>query len=361
MLGLKPPELAIGAPINIQLHEGRDLEKQMSRLAEFVLRDGTVALSRHPRWLIALREGLRHSVYCLEAVRGEQTSGILPLAYVQSLLFGRFLVSLPYLNVGGVVADDSAVAGLLIDRAVQLADSLDVRYLELRQEKPLKHPALLDGLGTKVHMRLPLPSSSDLLWKQLDCKVRNQVRKAQKNGLQVTWGGIDQLADFFTVFSQNMRDLGTPTYGKRLFSSITTCFPEQSEFCVVRTGGKAIAAALLLHGWGTSEVPSASSLRRYNSSCANMLLYWHLLARTIERGHSSFDFGRSTRGSATHRFKAQWGATEYAASWQYFLRRGAIGDMRPYNPRYRFLVRNWQRIPVWLTRLIGPHIVRGIP
>jgi FemAB-related protein (PEP-CTERM system-associated) len=359
MLGLKPAEVVIVSPIHIQLHEGRDLVKQIPRLADFVLRDGNVALSRHPGWLIVLRDGLRHSPYCLEAVRGEKTSGILPLAYVQSLLFGRFLVSLPYLNVGGVVADDGA--DLLIDRAVQLADSLDVRYLELRQEKPQKHPALVDGLGTKVHMRLTLPSSSEQLWKQLDCKVRNQVRKAQKNGLQATWGTTNQLADFFTVFSQNMRDLGTPTYGKRLFSSILESFPNQTEFCVVRTGGKPVAAALLLHGRGTSEVPSASSLRQFNSSCANMLLYWHLLARTIERGHSVFDFGRSTRGSATHRFKAQWGATENAAAWQYFLRRGAIGDMRPDNPRYRFLVRNWQRIPVWLTRLIGPSIVRGIP
>jgi hypothetical protein len=118
---------------------------------------------------------------------------------------------------------------------------------------------------------------------------------------------------------------------------------------------------LLIHGWGISEVPSASALREYRPTNANMLMYWHLLQRTIERGHRLFDFGRSSPDSSTYRFKQQWGAEPVPAQWQYYLREGSMDDMRPDRPRYRRLSRIWQRLPLALTRLLGPWIVRGIP
>ncbi len=361
MLSFQTRESAAATTATVLVHQGPELENQMPRLEGFVRKGNQVPLSRHPAWLMVLRDGLQHSPYCLEAVAGENTLGILPLAHVKSFLFGRFLVSLPYLNHGGVLAEDNATAALLIDQAVHLAESLQVRYLELRQGQALEHPALHQRMATKVHMQLPLPSSDSDLWKQLDTKVRNQVRKGQKSGLTIAWGGLELLGEFYAVFSRNMRDLGTPPYGKRLFSSILSRFAERSEFCVVRAGKKPIAAALLLHGWGVSEVPSASSLRMHNYTCANMLLYWHLLERSIQRRQSIFDFGRCSLGSTTFRFKEQWGAQAMPAEWQYFVRQGLISDMRPENPRFQQLIRLWQRLPVCLTRMIGPRIIRGIP
>jgi hypothetical protein len=118
---------------------------------------------------------------------------------------------------------------------------------------------------------------------------------------------------------------------------------------------------LLLHGSGITEVPSASSLREFNATCANMLLYWHLLVRAVERGQRVFDFGRSTLESNTYRFKKQWGAEPHPAIWQYYVRAGSAGDLRPENPKYERWIRIWQRLPVRLTKWIGPRIARGIP
>ncbi len=158
-----------------------------------------------------------------------------------------------------------------------------------------------------------------------------------------------------------MRDLGTPVFGRQLFRSVLRQFPERAELCVVRADGEAVAAALLLHGWGTSEVPSASSLREHNASCANMLLYWNLLERSVQRRQTCFDFGRSSVESNTYRFKKQWGAEPTPAVWQYHVRAGNPTDVRPDNPRYQRFIRCWQKLPVPLTRWLGPHIVRGIP
>ncbi|MCI0381246.1 MAG: FemAB family PEP-CTERM system-associated protein [Gemmataceae bacterium] len=326
-----------------------------------MLKADDVPLSMHPAWLHVLRQGLAQVPYCLEAFTGDRLRGYLPLAFVHSWLFGRFLVSLPYLNYGGPIADDAEVSGRLVDRAVEMADRLNVRYLELRDTKALDHAALPHQLTSKVHMRLPLPDTNDALWKKLDAKVRNQIRKGQKSELTVAWGGWDQLSPFYSVFARNMRDLGTPVYGKRLFAAILETFPERAEFCVVRSGKQPVAAALLLHGWNITEVPSASSLRQFNHTNANMLMYWHLLQRAIERKQRIFDFGRSSEDGNTYRFKKQWGASPTPAVWQYYLRKGDINAMRPDNARYGTMIRLWKRMPVFLTRWLGPRLVRGIP
>lgn len=345
----------------IRTLSGPEIEERLPSLEEYASRCGALSLSRHPAWLLVLSRGLRHEPYCLEAARGGETVGLLPLAYVRSVLFGRFLVSLPYLNTGGVLADDEPTAAALVDRAVELADQLDVRYLELRHEQRLSHPALGPELTSKVHMRLALPRSSEKLWDGFSPKVRNQVRKGEKAGLRVHWGSEELLPEFFAVFAQNMRDLGTPVFGQGLFRAILRQFPGRAELCVVRLEDRPVAAALLAHGPGMTEVPSASSLRRYNATNANMLMYWHLLCRAIQRGQHVFDFGRSTVDSNTFRFKKQWGAQPAAAVWQYYLRSGSISDMRPESGRYQLVIRLWRRLPVGLTRLIGPWIVRGIP
>jgi FemAB-related protein (PEP-CTERM system-associated) len=353
-----PPQTVL---LNIQVYQFRELEPHLPRLASYVASGCNVPLSQHPGWLPVLARGLDHPIYCLEATRDGKTCGLLGLAYVRSWLFGRFLVSLPYLNYGGVVAVDSLAAHALIDQAVAMADQLRVRYLELRHVAAIDHPALGHRRGGKVHMRLRLPRSPEGLWGHLPAKVRNLVRKGQRGALRVKWGGPELLPEFYAVFSENMRDLGTPVFGQALFQSALERFSGRAELCIIRAEERPVAAGLLLHGWGVSEVPSASCLRRYNHTNANMLLYWHLLERAIQRGQEVFDFGRSSQDSSTYRFKKQWGAVPVPAQWQYYVRQGEVGDMRPENPKYQRLIRLWQQLPVSVTRFLGPWIVRGIP
>jgi FemAB-related protein (PEP-CTERM system-associated) len=358
---ISAPSAGTQIPTGVRCLHGKELANRLIYLESWMRNGTNTPLSRHLRWLNVLEESFGHRVYMLEAIDGDRVTGVLPLAFVHSFLFGRYLVSLPYLNSNGVLANDEATRQRLIDRAVQLADELRVRHLELRHEQAVEHPALTGRLMTKVHMRLQLPDFPGPLWEGFPAKVRNQVRKGEKSSLVVSWGGAELLPDFYDVFSRNMRDLGTPVYGKSLFANILRHFPSEAELCIVRAGEIPVASALLLHGKGVTEVPSASSLREYNSTCANMLMYWNLIDRAVQRGQSVFDFGRSTIDGNTFRFKKQWGAVPEPAVWQYYSRGGQANDLRPDNPRYQRLIRLWQRLPLRLTRWLGPMIVRGIP
>lgn len=320
-------------------------------------------LNGHERaWIRAICAGLKHTAFTLvhKSVSGE-VDGILPLVLVQSRWFGRFLVSLPYVNTGGVWAATEEAAQMLISEACQLADVQNVRYLELRHEQPVEHPRLGATRTDKVHMRLRLPESDEALQRSFKSKLRSQIKKSHEYGLSIHYGQSELLSKFYDVFSINMRDLGTPVFSRRLFEEVLMHFSGAAELCVVEQGAKAIAAGLLVHCRGITEVPSASSLRKYNFTNANMWMYRQMLARAIERGSHTFDFGRSSAGSGTYKFKAQWGAEPHPATWQYYVRKGSAEDMRPDSDGKKRLVRLWQKLPLSLSRLLGPNIVRGIP
>jgi FemAB-related protein (PEP-CTERM system-associated) len=331
-----------------------------------------------PHWLTVLREGLGHRTFCLIARddQSNQITGYLPAALVASRLFGRFLVSLPYLNRAGVVASDESTAAELIDAAVKLASGHDVKYLELRHHgRGSDHPKLFVKKADKVRMALALPGAEDArdgdvtheLWERFNPKVRNAIRKAERAKFQVQWGGGELLDEFYDVFAVNMRDLGTPVYPRRLFLCILDTLAPRAELALVTLDGRPVAGALLIHdaaaeGYpATTAVPSASCLRQFNSSNANMWMYHQLLQRAVQRGSREFDFGRSSVDSGTFKFKKQWGARPEPTTWQYHVRHGDVGAMRPTHPRNLRRIQTWQKLPVWLTRLVGPTIVRGIP
>lgn len=347
------------APQHIAVHSGQSAIDRARTLQDVQQRAAHPA--RDAKWLAVVRDGLAHLPYLLELRKEGQLAGVLPLAFVKSVLFGRYLVGFPYVNSGGVDDLPTPAACLLIDRAVSLAEELNCCFLELRHERGVPHSAFHAELTQKVHMRLPLPASEEELWDRLKSKVRSQVRKGLSYGFRPEWGRDSLLDEFYELFSIRMHQLGTPVYSKRFFRSILLEFGEQAEICCMRDGEQAIAAALLIHGAEVTEVPSAASLVSYNSSNANMTLYWHLMTRALERSSRLFDFGRATRDSGTHRFKKQWGAEESPACWQYYVRQGSADALRPDNEKNQRRIELWKKLPLWVTRLCGPAIVRGIP
>ena len=317
--------------------------------------------AHHTAWGTAVSRGLRQRCYLIQATDDRDTVGVLPLCLVAGPIFGKFLVSLPYVNTGGVWARDENVAQQLVTEACQLADELDVKYLELRHEVGVPHERLNFERTDKFHMRLELPDSHEALKASFKSKLRSQIKKSTEYGLTVQFGHLELLSEFYAVFATRMRDLGTPVFSKQLFQEILGCFGDDAEICLVKSDAQTAAAAILVHAHGLTEVPSASCHTQFNRMNANMFMYWNLLTRAIDRGSHTFDFGRSSEGSGTYKFKAQWKSRPCPAVWQYYVRKGDPNDMRPDSGNKQKLIEIWKRLPVWFTKLVGPQIVRGIP
>lgn len=309
------------------------------------------------RWRRVFEEAFGHEAVYLVARQNGTITGVLPTVHIKSLLFGSTLTSLPFLNYGGVMADAYETKEALIDAALSVAHERHCGHVELRHtarqfnELPCKQH--------KVAMRLPLDGS---LWERIDRKVRNQIRKAEKSGLAVERGGEELLGDFYDVFARNMRDLGTPVYSKRLFQSVLRVFPERAQIHVVRLKDKAVAAGLTYRTRTMVQLPWASSIRQYNPLCPNTLLYWDAIQFARERYAGVFDMGRSTPNEGTFKFKSQWGAEPLPLHWEYHLMaQRELPNVSPANPKYHLAISLWQKLPLSLTRRVGPMIVRTIP
>lgn len=293
------------------------------------------------------------------ARRDGQIVGVLPTVLLDSWLFGRALVSLPFLNYGGVLADDDVAARALLDAAMAAAREHRCRHVELRHFR--QRFVHLPCKRHKVTMMLTLPPMP-ALWEGLDRKARNQVRKAQKSGLTYHEGGAELLDAFYAVFARNMRDLGTPVYSSRLFAEVLGAFPDRARIHVVSREATPVAAGLTFETRGTVEIPWASSVRDFNALCPNHLLYWNMLEGASARGCSMFDFGRSTPHEGTYKFKEQWGAQPVPLCWEYgMLTGGDMPNSSPTNPKFRLAIAMWKKLPLTVANRIGPMIVKAIP
>lgn len=351
------PTPTIGGPT---VKVGLLQDHEASRWDEYVGARRTASNYHRLAWRRVIKESFGHRTYYLVAKDDEGTFvGILPLVYVKSWLFGKYLVSMPFLNYGGIVADTREAYRALLATAMELTEQLKARHLELRHDRPLDcHLAVKTH---KVSMVLDLPPSPDTLWKSFSSKLRSQIRRPMKEGMEVLWGGLDQFDAFYRVFSIHMRDLGTPVYGEGFFRSMIEVLREDVRVCVVSHRGTPVAAGFLIRHKGTMEIPWAAALRDYQSLSPNMLLYWSVLKEACETGVTRFDFGRSTVDSGTYRFKAQWGARPIALYWYYAVAPGKpLPELNPNNPKYQRAIGLWQRLPVWVARQVGPAVIRGI-
>jgi serine/alanine adding enzyme len=312
-------------------------------------------------WREVLEKSFGHQTYYLVARNcGKEICGILPLVHLKSRLFGNFLVSLPFFNYCGPLCSSTQVSTRLLNYTRNVMEEVCADYVELRYVNDWK-----EGFETKSHkvtMVLDLETDQCAQWKVFDAKVRNQVRKAEKSGLTAIVGHLELLDGFYEVFCRNMRDLGTPVYGKNFFQNILEVFPDSTRIISVVLEGKVIASCVLTWFKGTLEVPWASSVIDYREKCPNNLLYWEAIRFAIRNGVRQFDFGRSTPGEGTFRFKKQWGAKPVPLYWQYMIEPGRdLPEINPKNPRYQAAIKVWKKLPVSLTRILGPRIVRNIP
>ena len=159
-----------------------------------------------------------------------------------------------------------------------------------------------------------------------------------------------------------MRDLGTPVYSNSFFSKILQQFPEHSKIIIVHLNNRPVAAAFLLGYKDTLEIPWASTIKDVNHLSMNMLLYWEVLKFAIKNQYQYFDFGRSSKNSSTFRFKQQWGAKPKQMYWHYWLPENVeLPRLNPDNPEFALAISVWKKIPVIITKWLGPLIVKNLP
>jgi FemAB-related protein (PEP-CTERM system-associated) len=317
---------------------------------------GATHCHRH-EWLAVIQDALGHEPIALVARDDDGClAGVLPLIRVRSLLFGHYLVSMPFLNDGGPIGSPEAVIALAAE-ARRLADAGRVKLLELRSRDAL--PLDLRVSRRKVTVLLDLEPDPAALFSKLSSKLRSQVRRPQREGVEVRFG-TDQIDPFYQVFARHMRDLGTPVLPRRFFHLAAAQHGAQAWFAAAWLADRPIAGGAGLRFGGEFEITWASSLREHNAISPNMGLYWAFLERACLEGCVVFNFGRCNPDSGTHRFKRQWGGRDVQLHW-YQHGPAALTPSPDQGGLVGLGPRLWRHLPLPVATALGPSIVRGIP
>jgi FemAB-related protein (PEP-CTERM system-associated) len=309
-------------------------------------------------WRQIFESSLGHKAHYLIAEVGDEIRGVLPLVHIRSRIFSNLLASLPFLAYGGVLASDTAAVKLLQAAAESLGEQLGVDFIEFRD----RDEARTDWpcKDNYVTFRKEIPDNSDDCLKMIPRKQRAMVRKGISHGLEPRIES--NLDNFFAIFSESYRNLGTPVLSKKYFEAIKETFGSDCEVLTIFKDGAAVAS-VMSYFYEDEVIPYyGGSLPTARKLMANDFMYWELMRRAAESGIRIFDYGRSREGTGSYRFKKHWGFVPEPLYYQYKLvGQTAMADLSPGNPKYRLAIAAWKKMPLWATRLLGPYLARGLP
>ena len=308
-------------------------------------------------WKEVIEQAFGHETFFLYAECDGEIEGVLPLGHLKSFLFGHALISTPFCVYGGIASTTKRAWNALEESACQLAQQLNVDYLEMRNLKPAHGHWARKNLY--VNFRKSISPDLEDNMRAIPRKQRAMVRKGIKSGLTAEIN--DDIEKFFSAYSESVRNLGTPVYSKKYFRILKDVFADDCEILTVVKDGRLIASVMSFYfrdevlpyyGGGTHE---ARLLK------GNDFMYWELMCRASQKGIKIFDFGRSKQGAGSYSFKKNWGFEPTPLSYEYYLvKAGEIPDINPMNPKYRFFVNTWKQLPLPISRWLGPMIARSL-
>ena len=311
-------------------------------------------------WKDTIQEAFGYKPIYLAAIEGATIRGVLPLFLVDNFLMGKVLLSTPFAVYGGALSDSAEVRHLFAQRLAQLGESLKVDYVELRNA----HPEQCVGFAPVtryVTFGQRIGADEGQLLEGIARKTRRMVRKSLEASLETRQQRTD-FAAFEDLYSRNLRRLGTPAFPRGHFAALLRNFGDNIDIREVVHQGRVVAAVMTLYFRDQVLPYYGASNPEYNALAPNNYMYFDLMRWAGQNGYTWFDFGRSKKISGSHDFKAHWGMEERDLPYEVLLvRRKALPDLNPNAARFELLIRIWQKLPLPVTRILGPIFLRLVP
>jgi len=311
-------------------------------------------------WMRVMEVTYGYRPHYFMAERDGRIVGIAPAFLVSSWLAGRCLISLPFAVYGGVCAADSESEDALIAQLEDFAGTEKLEYLELRNRKGELRPGYHSN-PRYASFTIPLVPDSEKLYSAFPKDIRYMIRKGEKAGLQVR-RGMDQLDSFYKLMAINLRRLGTPAFPRSLFVNLAQNYGNQVDLTLVYSGDKPVAGAMSFRFRDWLQPYYFGSLDEAKGLAANNFLWWKLIEHAAVTGCRTFDFGRSKIGSGNFDFKKKWNPQIETLNYQVRLvARTEVPNFSPTNPKFEMATNIWKKLPLRLTRALGPRVVRWFP
>lgn len=311
-------------------------------------------------WKRAVESAFGHRPHYLMAVGASGVEGVLPLFEVRGLLGGRGLVSVPYGVYGGICAASPGARAALVEASRELAPRIGASYVELRH-RPGHAVADLPTKELYVTFSRAISTSDEENLSAIPRKQRRMTRQGSKHGLRAEFG-LGHLDRFWDIYARSVHALGSPVFPRRLFHAIAQEFGKDCELLTIWKDDRPVSGVLTLLFEDQALPYYGGALPDALEYSVNDFMYWELVRHVSRIGCRVFDFGRSREGTGAYHFKRHWGFEPMPLPYQYVLCNGAtMPDLSPSNPRIHLAVEAWKRMPLALTKVIGPRLTAYLP
>lgn len=309
-------------------------------------------------WKTVLERAFGHKTHFLYAEMDGVIVGVLPLAEVKSALFGHTLASLPFCVYGGIVADTEAATDLLRTEACQLADSLRVDAMELRNDRASGTDWPVKDLYFTFKKAIEPEDDANLM--AIPNRQRAMIRKGIKEGLQ---SALDDNSErLYRVYSESVRNLGTPVFSAKYLRILLDVFPDDSSVLMITHEGQDVAGVLSFY-FRDEVLPyyGGSTAAARTIKGVNHFMYWELMRLAAKQGYRVFDFGRSKSGTGPFSFKKNFGFQPQPLPYEYYLvKADRMPELNPNNPKYRLLIDTWIKLPLPIANFVGPFLAKSL-
>lgn len=301
------------------------------------------------KWLEVIKRAYGHKAYILQVEEGGKAKFVLPFVEIRNKI-----ISLPFVDYSFPIVEDENAKHISEAKDFLKNNDYDFSIRSLDSNDALNDLACDRNNLIQI---LKLTESVDEQWKGFTDKVRNQVRKAEKSGIEIK---TDEkyLNEFWGLWAAHINKLGTPSHSLKFFDEIFKTFDTQNRMLITAWYENKIAGGMILmFDEDTAYVPWASSLDKLKPLCINHLLYWEAIKESIKREKKGFDFLRSQKGTGPYNFKKQWGTEER----QLFYYSNKDNNINRESKKAKIFINVWKNVPASIAKCLGPRLRKYIP
>jgi hypothetical protein len=237
---------------------------------------------------------------------------VLALMEVKSLLTGRRAVSLPFTDYCEPLVPHVEVSKVMLDAVVREGRKQGWRYVELRGGSDY----LGEGAASAWFYRhtLNLTTGAEKLFKNLRDSTRRNIKKAEKEGVEVRFENTPEaLREFYRLNCLTRREHGLPPQPWKFFGHLQREIMGRGMGTVALASfeGRVIAANVYLHANGEAIYKYGASDKAHQNLRANNVVMWEAIKLYAGREFKSLCFGRTEpENEGLRQFKTGWGADE---------------------------------------------------
>jgi len=285
--------------------------------------------------------------------------GILPLYLVKPLIGKSRMISVPHAVAGGMLTEDPTARENLLKAAIALSMDHGVSGFTLKQYK-VKMEGDLTIDDNYYNRELNLEGGPEAVWDRISEGNRERILKTESDGLVLEHPAED-LKGFYRFLLRFHRGKGLPCVSEKWIHDLVNL--GMYSTAVIRKDGRIVAGTMVKTFKDTISFPftcvSGESQTNYLPAYR---LYWELIRKYSRDGFNICHSGRIPITDKVDSFRLGWEGTRYKYYYQYYPPTGQTTEFSQKRSWKRELFSSlWKIMPLSVSRLIGPAIIRQFP